>query len=117
MRGGWASATSVRASVASDVLGPSVLRAVLVVVTEVPGLTGTDVPVASPALDCAGGDLGCPLASQTVMRGVVASLLPTTACSVPLTCVRGAPARCGDEGRAAGLATDLRHDQLPRARP
>jgi len=53
------------------VLWPSVLGAVDVVVAEVPWVAGLDQLVASPAVDGAVGYERCPLASESVVLGVV----------------------------------------------
>lgn len=55
------------------VLGAAVLAAVFVVVPEVPCRGGADELPASPARDCAGRDLGCPLLAESVVVVAVPS--------------------------------------------
>jgi hypothetical protein len=89
------------------VFGSSVDAAVVVVVAEVPGLSGLDALVAAPAVDGSGRYLRGPLGSEAVVCGGVAALLAGAAGLFVVALMSGAVPLAGvEEVGAAWSWTD-----------
>lgn len=99
------SATS-SCAITADVLRSAVLAAVVVVVTEIPRRTGSDVVTASPALDVASSHERRPSCALSLVLGTVPPLLPRPSSLVLRPRVGGA-ARGVCQLGAARLSADL----------